>query len=257
VDNVDEAMSRYARGDATAFDAVYDAIAPRLARYLRRRVPDQARREDILQQTFLQMHCARGTFVAGAQVMPWAFSIARRLVIDAGRAGQRESHVELEDDRLVSQAALAARAPTSEEEVAAREAGARLARALTKVSEPQRAAFELVKTEGLSHAQAAAVLGTSVTGIKLRLHRVYVVLRGALDAGEKPRPIPRVTAFHGFETREQVVATPRLPHSAGQAPAQKEKRHAKHDHDPGRSCCVVRSRRAGLRPAEEAVSGRS
>ncbi len=91
-----------------------------------------------------------------------------------GRAGQREAHVDLDDDRLVSQAALAAPTPTSEEELEAREAGAHLARALTKLSAPQRAAFDLVKAEGLSHAQAAAVLGTSVTGIKLRLHRVYL-----------------------------------------------------------------------------------
>lgn len=85
MEDVDEAMSRYARGDATAFDAVYDALAPQLARYLRPRVRDEARLEDIIQQTFLQMHHARGNFVIGAAVMPWAFAIARRLMIDAGR----------------------------------------------------------------------------------------------------------------------------------------------------------------------------
>ena len=202
MDKVDQAMSRYAQGDASAFGAVYDAVAPRLARYLRRRVPDRARLEDIVQQTFLQMHCARGNFVVGAEVMPWAFTIARRLVIDADRAGRREAHVELDDDRPLSQAALAAREPTGEEELAAREAGACLARALTKLSEPQRAAFELVKTEGLSHAQAAAVLGTSVTGIKLRVHRAYLALRDALEAApaalERTRPplLERETSAH-------------------------------------------------------------
>lgn len=243
MDNVDQAMSRYAQGDTKAFDAVYDAIAPRLARYLRRRVPDQARREDILQQTFLQMHSARGSFVIGAEAMPWAFAIARRLVIDAGRAGQREArHIEPDDDRRVSQAALAAGAPTGEEELAAHEAGDRLARALTRLSEPQRAAFELVKTEGLSHAQAAAVLGTSVTGIKLRLHRVYVVLRGALEnapaarrsarayssSDEKPpfTPPVRARARGGFETRERVIATPPSPTPSRSGAGAKEKRHA-------------------------------
>lgn len=197
MDSIDQAMSRYAQGDATAFDTVYDAVAPRLARYLRRRVPDSARREDIVQQTFLQMHCARGAFVIGAEVMPWAFAIARRLMIDAGRAGQRQARIELDDDRL---AALAARAPTGEEELAAREASAQLARALTKVSEPQRAAFELVKTEGMSHAQAAAVLGTSVTGIKLRLHRVYLVLRSALEAAPVARRSATRPPLLGRET---------------------------------------------------------
>jgi hypothetical protein len=79
------------------------------------------------------------------------------------------------------------------------------------LSAPQRAAFDLVKTEGLSHAQAAAVLGTSVTGIKLRLHRVYLVLRGALEAGEKPPLVPPVRTFNGFETRDRFVAAAPFP----------------------------------------------
>ena len=38
-----------------------------------------------MQQTLLQMHRARGSFIPGAAVMPWAFAIARRLIIDGAR----------------------------------------------------------------------------------------------------------------------------------------------------------------------------
>src|SRR5581483_3716560 len=76
----DEAMARYAQGDAAAFDAVYEGVAPRLEGYLRRHVRGTTRVEDIIQQTFLQMHAARGTFNAGADVFPWALAIARRLM---------------------------------------------------------------------------------------------------------------------------------------------------------------------------------
>src|SRR5438067_2388234 len=84
------AMDRYASGDDTAFGLVYDALAPRLYPFLLRKTRDPSRAEDLVQQTFLQMHCARETYVTGADVLPWAFAIARRLAIDAFRKGDRE-----------------------------------------------------------------------------------------------------------------------------------------------------------------------
>src|SRR5258708_6663302 len=87
------AMDRYAQGDDAAFSELYDALAPRLYGYLLRQTRNNARAEDLVQQTFLQMHCARGRFLRGADVVPWAFAIARRLMI-AGfrRPGREVSH---------------------------------------------------------------------------------------------------------------------------------------------------------------------
>jgi RNA polymerase sigma-70 factor (ECF subfamily) len=53
-------------------------------------------------------------------------------------------------------------------------------RELARLPEAQRAAFELVKEEGLSMAEAAKVLGTSVGAVKLRAHRTYELLRSRL-----------------------------------------------------------------------------
>src|SRR6478735_49383 len=58
----DLAMERYAAGDDAAFAQVYDEVAPRLMRHLRRHVACRAVVEDLVQQTFLQMHRARGRF---------------------------------------------------------------------------------------------------------------------------------------------------------------------------------------------------
>jgi RNA polymerase sigma-70 factor (ECF subfamily) len=190
--SADQAMSRYAQGDAASFAVVYDAVAPRLERHLGRHVRDRAKLADIIQQTFLQMHCARGTFVLGAEVLPWAFAIARRLMIDVYRASRRDARLDLDDDDGArpppSETPFAARVPNGEEEAAAREVGTRLFGAYGRLTEPQRAAFELVKWDGLSHAQAAAVLGTSVTGVKLRVHRVYLALRSALEGAHAAAP---------------------------------------------------------------------
>ena len=75
--SADSAMDRYASsGDAAAFSELYDLLAPRLCGYLLRQTRDRVLTEDLLQQTMLQIHHARGRFIRGARVVPWAFAIA-------------------------------------------------------------------------------------------------------------------------------------------------------------------------------------
>src|SRR5262249_46244780 len=164
-------MTRYAAGDEAAFAEVYDALSPRLYRFLLRQTRDVARAEDILQQTFLQIHRARDTFIAGAEVLPWAFAIARRLLVDARRRGPRE---------LLEDAEAVAPEPRPDDLVVAHELASRVRRELARLPEAQRVAFELVKQDGLSHAEAAAALGTTVTAVRLRAHRAYEALRAVL-----------------------------------------------------------------------------
>ena len=179
-------MARYARGDDAAFAVVYDALAPRLYAFLLRQTRAVDRAEDVLQQTFLQMHRARGHFVPGAEVTPWAFAIARRLVIDRFRRGKREvlasprADDEHGADSSRSGSEAVADGPRADDLVQAQELADAIRRELAKLPEGQRVAFELVKQEGLSLAEAAQVLGVTVTAVKLRAHRAYEALRLAL-----------------------------------------------------------------------------
>jgi RNA polymerase sigma-70 factor (ECF subfamily) len=184
--DADEAMARYADGDEGAFGLVHVFVAPRLTAYLRRRVREAALVPDLVQQTFLHMHRARRTFRAGGEVLPWAFAIARRQLVDAYRA-ELGPTVTMDADGGVERAT----SPCGEELLAAKEAARRVERALAGLSKPQRAAFELVKGDGLSLVEAAAVLGTTVTGVKLRTHRAYAALRSALAPRDAlPRRAP-------------------------------------------------------------------
>jgi RNA polymerase sigma-70 factor (ECF subfamily) len=176
----DVAMERYAEGDDAAFEVVYDALADRISAYLRRHVRDPHRRDDLLQETFLRMHRARGTFVMGAPVLPWAFAIARRLVVDQVRRDRRTPAPVADVEPLLERPTRTAARP--EEYVEARESAQRLAGALARLPDSQRIAFELLKQDGLTLVEAAAVLGTTVTAVKLRAHRAYESLRAALGA---------------------------------------------------------------------------
>jgi RNA polymerase sigma-70 factor (ECF subfamily) len=169
----DLAMERYARGDEAAFGELYDAIAPRLYAFLLRQTRSEAAAKDVLQQTMLKIHLARGTFEEGAAVLPWAYAIARRLWIDSTRRVKREAPLDDTREEETDD-------PAPDEEAYASELAERLQKELAKLPKNQRVAFQLVKQEELSIAEAAAVLGTTESAVKLRAHRAYQTLRAAL-----------------------------------------------------------------------------
>lgn len=185
----DVAMEQYARGDDAAFDALYDALADRLYRFIRRHMRDAHRCDDVLQETFLRIHRARGSFAPGAPVLPWAFAIARRLVADEGRRDRRAPLVLDDEEPLLTSPAPVGDGP--EQRAEARQFAERFARALGGLPESQRTAFGLLKQDGLTVAEAAAVLGVTVTAVKLRAHRAYGALRRVF--GDRLRDVPEET----------------------------------------------------------------
>lgn len=173
----DAAMDRYARGDDAAFAEVYDAIAPRVRAFLLRRTRDAATADDLLQQTLLQIHRHRGSYLSGAPVLPWAFAIARRLSIDEFRHRRVDALFCADDVRDGDSTTI-----SPDDEFAGREVAMLVQAELSRIPETQRAAFELLRVEGLSHEQAARVLGTTVNAVKLRAFRAYAAIRAVLAA---------------------------------------------------------------------------
>jgi RNA polymerase sigma-70 factor (ECF subfamily) len=187
----DRAMERYAAGDDASFVELYDELAPRLYGFALRWTHSRSAAEDVVQQTLLQMHAARQRFVRGGAVAPWAYAIARRLLIDLGRRGGRE--VLRGDGVHDPQEPAAALAQDDALELRRMEAAAQ--RDLAALPAGWRDAFELVKFEGLSVAETAAVLGITRAMVKIRAHRATVALRAAVA-----RRVQRHAGQGGFPT---------------------------------------------------------
>lgn len=181
------AMDRHADGDAAAFGEVYDLLAPRLRAFFLRQTLDQGRADDLVQQTMLQMHCARQSFVRGSDVVPWAFAIGRRLLIDSRRRRKKEVLFDSAADDLAALDLRIDHASIPEDLASAKQMAARVRAELEKIPEPQRVAYELVRDDGLSVAEAASVMGITVSAVKQRAHRVYEALRAVVHGGEKRR----------------------------------------------------------------------
>lgn len=172
-------MEQFLDGDPRAFDEIFRRVAPRVVGLLRAMSGDSRLAEDLAQTTFLKVHRARESYQRGAPLEPWIFAIARRTFIDHRRRVIR-SPVRLSDDgALPEQLPEPPEGPQGFERLTDEQAHALRTR-LQSLPEAQREALVLLKIQGLSTAEAAAITGSTVGAIKLRAHRAYESLRKAM-----------------------------------------------------------------------------
>jgi len=180
-DRLEALMARFVGGDMAAFEVLYARLAPRVRAMLRAMSGDARLTEDLLQITFLKVHRARATWLQDAPVEPWVFAIARRVFLDHLRHRRRRPE-HLTDDGALPEPPAPDDAPVGfarldEGALKALEAG------LATLNPTHREALVLLKVEGLSVAEAAAVVGISPGNLKVRAHRAYEALRKALGVG--------------------------------------------------------------------------
>lgn len=179
-----DAMERFAEGDAQAFRELYAGLCPRLLPFCRRLTGWDDDAEDLLQEAFFKLHRARATFIAGTNVVHWAFAIVRSVHLD--RMRQRRRRPLLETSTPIEAFPLTTGDFASpERNVSARELATIVDSTLAGLPEPHRAAFVLVREEGLSVADAAAIVGATENAVKIRVLRVREAIRMALGAAER------------------------------------------------------------------------
>ncbi len=160
----------------TAFEALYSALAPPLLGYLRALTRDTSVADDVLQDTFLQMHRARHTFRPGHPVKPWAYAIARNVFLMHRRArGRRERREVLAEDALPESPVRAADAEIVDRET--------LLRGVALVGRERCEELLLHHVAGLSFREIAGVLGISEGAAKVRAHRAMAELKRVLGGG--------------------------------------------------------------------------
>jgi RNA polymerase sigma-70 factor (ECF subfamily) len=169
-------MLAYQGGDAVAFDYLYTVLAPGLLGYLRSLTRDRVRAEDLLQETFLQLHKARATYLHGRPVKPWVYAIARNVFLMQRRAAARRGRREVLADEELPDVAV----PPEVEGLADREL---VRTALARLPEDRREILTLHHIMGMSFREVGAVLGISEGAAKVKAHRAVTQLRAALGVG--------------------------------------------------------------------------
>src|SRR5262245_7850704 len=167
-------MVEYQAGRMEAFESLYAALAPDLGRHL-----DASSfggvTKDLVQETFLEMHRARHTYLPPLPVRPWAFGIARNVLRRHRRTAWRRARIE-----AISGDGLAEGPPATE---GTGIDGRDLDQALQRLPEGRRSAFELHHVHGFSFAEIGRMLRIPEGAAKLRSSRAMGALRALFGVG--------------------------------------------------------------------------
>lgn len=196
----DQLMLAYARGDTTAFDALYARHESALFRFVRRlmglRLAPEV--EEVFQDTWMRIIAARDSFSPqGATWRTWAFTIAHNLAMDRLRLSGREvtfyAHDEdgdgIEAARLFSRGLLGDSSasasdvahPSAEELAFWRAAGRRLLACLDELPDDQRSAFLLHHEDGFTVEMLAQTLDIGFETVRSRLRYGLKKLRVCME----------------------------------------------------------------------------
>src|SRR5512138_1699630 len=73
-------MREYQAGSLAGFERLHAVLRADLLAFVRRLAGDPAAAPDLVQETFLELHRARRTYLPPLPVRPWVFGIARNVV---------------------------------------------------------------------------------------------------------------------------------------------------------------------------------
>lgn len=159
--------------DEMFWRSAYEAHAPAILGFLRRRVGSLTEAEDLLQELFVRAMRA-DTFRRDARIRPYLYSIARNLLASRYRRPKlrlvtsRPSEDGDEQD-LLDQVGGDDAGP--QDRVEWSEFDGALADALARLSEDHRLAFELGVLEETPYAEIAARQGWTLSRVKVNVHR--------------------------------------------------------------------------------------
>ena len=181
--DLEHLMARYQQADPAAVAALVERLSPQLYRFFAGQLGSQNDAEDMLQNVWLRIHRVRHTYRAGDPVLPWVYTIARRVRVDNYRKRYRISSREMGVDVLPECPVHNGETnmlPSFEELVAA-------------LPESQREVVTMLKVDGLSLEEIARVTSSTTGAVKQKAHRAYERLRNLLE-GVPKRPERTLTA---------------------------------------------------------------
>jgi RNA polymerase sigma-70 factor (ECF subfamily) len=170
----EELVRLVARGDRAAFEQLYRRTAPWLTVRLRRRCADEELVAEVMQETYLAVWRAAGSFAgasANGTAVGWLWTIAARRLVDAFRRRAREA----------SPAAVEPTAPAAEDEALSEVVGDEVGVALARLAPELRQVLHAMVVDGLTVRETAVLLAVPEGTVKTRARRARLAMREALS----------------------------------------------------------------------------
>jgi RNA polymerase sigma-70 factor (ECF subfamily) len=184
----EQLFQRYTNGDEQGFRILMERYQPRIQGFLRKRLNDEERVEDLTQDTFLRIHRARESYDPGRKFSTWIHTIANNLLKNEFRNRSRRRETVFSELRPETSASGAPTRPVEfeshgndpEHETYRSELRTAIDTAIGRMDEHHRLPFVMREVEDLSYEEIAEVIGIPVGTVKSRLNRARNSFRSLL-----------------------------------------------------------------------------
>ncbi len=174
-DDLGVLLTRVARGDLAAYEAVYDRTAGQILGIVLAVLRDPAQSEEVAQEVLLDVWRSASRFDADrGSAGAWVATLAHRRAVDRVRSEQKAAEREMR----VASSTIAYDQVT--EAVEARLDRERVRRCLASLTELQRESVTLAYYGGHTYREVADLLGVAVGTVKTRMRDGLIRLRDCL-----------------------------------------------------------------------------
>ena len=184
----EELFQRYTQGHEDGFRVLMERYQPRIQGFLRKRLNDEERVEDLTQDTFLRIHRARDSYDPNRKFSTWIHTIANNLLKNEFRNRSRRREMVFSDLRAESAPSGAPSRPVEFESTRAdpeyetyrSELRDAIDTAIERMDEHHRVPFVMREVDDLSYEEIADAIGIPVGTVKSRLNRARNSFRSLL-----------------------------------------------------------------------------
>lgn len=170
-------LSRSARGDQQAFAEFYDATSGRVYGLVLRVVRDAAQASEVTQDVYLEVWRQSARFDSErGSVLPWLLTIAHRRAVDRVRSAQAS----VERDHRYAESNTETPFDVVSEQVQRSLDAQRVRRVLEDLTDVQREAVSLAYFGGYTHSEVAELLQLPLGTVKTRIRDGLIRMRDAL-----------------------------------------------------------------------------
>ncbi|MEO6858599.1 MAG: sigma-70 family RNA polymerase sigma factor [Solirubrobacteraceae bacterium] len=218
-----ELISGARHGDDRAFEELYARYGERIAIFIRGRIRDHGRAEDLAQEVFISALRRLRSSEQSIAFKPWIYEIAKNACIDEHRRSQRSREVSLDGDAELSggRGALLSIAPTPPAAMESKQRLDDLRGAFGGLSESHHQLLVMREFEGLSYDEIGQRIGMSrqmVESALFRARRKLGAEYGELASGRRCQQVQtaiesgKLTSQRSLGVRERRQLSRHLAH---------------------------------------------
>jgi RNA polymerase sigma-70 factor (ECF subfamily) len=187
-------MTRYPRGDLSAFSALVARHKTPVYNFVLRQLRSPAAAEDLVQDIFVRIIENAGSFKHEARFTTWAYTIARNLCVDHMRKASYRRHASLEqkaDGENADGLSIAEKVSdphpraSTERAAAAGEIQIAIVAAVDELPPDQKEVFLLREVANLPFSEIATITGAQENTVKSRMRYALERLQEALAGFEE------------------------------------------------------------------------